>query len=141
MTSEEKAPTFIDGWLDTGDTFYRDKDGYYIYRWRSDDMLKVGARWISPFEIESTLVEHPRVLEAAVVGRHDESGLVKAEAWVVLKNPADASDTTAEEIRVFCNSTLAPYKYPRWIKFAEELPKTATGNTQRFKLRTAPQDA
>jgi benzoate-CoA ligase family protein len=138
---EKTARTLVDGWLDTGDTFYRDKGGYYIYRGRSDDMLKVGARWISPFEIESTLVEHPKVLEAAVVGRHDESGLVKAEAWVVLKDPADESDATAEEIRVFCKSKLAPYKYPRWIKFAGELPKTATGKTQRFKLRASPQDS
>lgn len=137
---EKTAQTLIDGWLDTGDTFYRDKEGYYIYRGRSDDMLKVGARWISPFEIESTLIEHPKVLEAAVVGRHDELGLVKAEAWVVLKNPADASDATAGEIRVFCKNKLAPYKYPRWIKFADQLPKTATGKIQRFKLRAFSND-
>jgi benzoate-CoA ligase family protein len=137
---EKTARTLADGWLDSGDTFYRNQDGYYVYCGRSDDMFKVGARWISPFEIESTLIEHPKVLEAAVVGRPDEWGLFKAEAWVVLKNSADASDTTAEEIRAFCKSKLAPYKYPQWITFADQLPKTATGKIQRFKLRTSPHE-
>jgi benzoate-CoA ligase family protein len=135
---EKTARTLVDGWLDTGDTFYRNAEGYYVYCGRSDDMLKVGARWVSPFEIESALIEHPEVLEAAVVGRPDEWGLVKAEAWVVLKNSANASDATAEQIRVYCKTKLAPYKYPHWIKFADQLPKTATGKIQRFKLRTSP---
>jgi len=132
---ERTAVALVDGWLDTGDTYRRDKDGYYIYCGRSDDMLKVGGRWVSPFEIESALAEHPSVLEAAVVGRPDDAGLVKAEAWVVLRNPADASDETGDEIRAFCKNKLAPYKYPRWVNFVDELPKTATGKVQRFKLR------
>ncbi len=135
---EKTARALIDGWLDTGDIFRRDKDGYYIYCGRTDSMLKVGGRWVSPFEIESVLVEHPKVLEAAVVARTDEIGLVKAEAWVVLNEPAYASDLTAEEIRVFCKSKLAPYKYPRWINFVDGLPKTPTGKIQRFKLRASP---
>lgn len=134
---EKSASTLADGWLDTGDIFRRDKDGYYIYCGRGDDMLKVGGRWVSPFEIESALVEHPSVLESAVVGRPDESGLVKAEAWIVLRNPADAGTRTEDEVRAFCKSRLAPYKYPRWINFVDELPKTATGKIQRYKLRAA----
>lgn len=138
---EKTARTLVDGWLDTGDIYRRDTDGYFIYCGRNDDMLKVGARWVSPFEIESVLIEHPMVLEAAVVGRADDLGLVKAEAWVVLKDAAHASDRTADEIRDFCKSRLAPYKYPRWINFVDELPKTATGKIRRFKLRATPQHA
>lgn len=134
------ASAIVDGWLDTGDTFCRDKDGYYVYCGRSDDMLKVGGRWVAPFEIESVLVQHPWVSEAAVVGRADENGLTKIAAWVVLREASRASETTAQEIRAFCKRRLAPYKYPRWITFAERLPKTATGKVQRYKLRTAGQD-
>lgn len=133
---DRTAKVFMDGWFDSGDTFRRDRDGFYIYCGRGDDMLKVSGRWVSPFEIESTLIEHPKVLEAAVVGRADDDGLLKAEAWVVLKDPESASGTTAEEIRVFCKSKLAPYKFPAWINFVQELPKTATGKIQRYKLRT-----
>ena len=137
---EKTARAFIEGWLDTGDIFRRDQEGYYVYCGRTDSMLKVGGRWVSPFEIEAVLAEHPGVLEAVVVGRRDEIGLVKAEAWVVLRNPNDASERTAEEIRTFCKSRLAPYKYPRWINFVDELPKTATGKIQRFKLRASPRE-
>ena len=136
---ERTAKVLVDGWFDSGDTFRRDQDGFYIYCGRGDDMLRVSGRWVSPFEIESTLVEHPQVLEAAVVGRADENGLVKTEAWVVLKNSASASELTAEEIRAFCRSKLAPYKFPKWINFVHELPKTTTGKIQRYKLR-APDD-
>jgi benzoate-CoA ligase family protein len=129
------ASTLVDGWFDTGDVFIRDADGYYVYCGRSDDMLKVGARWVSPFEIESAIVRHPEVLEAAVVGRADEAGLVKPEAWVVLSDRCTACEKTAEEIRAVCKQELAPYKYPRWIQFVDELPKTATGKVQRYKLR------
>jgi benzoate-CoA ligase family protein len=130
------AETLVDGWLNTGDTYRKDKDGYYYYCGRNDDMLKVGGIWVSPFEIESALIGHPKVLEAAVVGRNDDNGLVKPEAWIVLRDARDESETTAQEIQAYCKSNLAPYKFPRWINFVQELPKTATGKIQRFKLRT-----
>jgi benzoate-CoA ligase family protein len=138
---EMTAQLLVDGWFDTGDMFRRDQDGYYIYCGRSDDMLKVGGRWVSPFEIESALVEHPKVLEAAVVGRADADGLIKAEAWVVLKDHGDASEATAQDVRLFCKSRLAPYKFPHWVNFVETLPKTATGKIQRYRLRASPFDA
>jgi benzoate-CoA ligase family protein len=129
------AAALIDGWLDTGDIYFRDRDGYYTYCGRGDDMLKVGGRWISPFEIESALVEHPKVLEAAVVGRSDDEGLTKVEAWVVLPDHRHVSEALAGELRTHCKNRLAPYKCPKWIRFIEQLPKTATGKVQRFKLR------
>ena len=132
---EKTANTIVGGWLDSGDTYYRDEDNYFYYSGRNDDMLKVGGIWVSPFEIESALIEHAKVLEAAVVGRDDDKGLVKPEAWVVLKEGTEQSDDLAEEIREQCKNNLAPYKYPRWINFTDELPKTATGKIQRFKLR------
>jgi benzoate-CoA ligase family protein len=132
---EKTAASIVDGWLDTGDTYRRDADGYYYYCGRNDDMLKVGGIWVSPFEVEGALMGHPDILEAAVVGRTDDSQLVKPEAWIVLKNPNRASDKLAEDIRNHCRTVLAPYKYPRWIHFVEVLPKTATGKIQRFKLR------
>ena len=98
-------------------------------------MMKVGGIWCSPFEIEARLVEHSKVLEAAVVGREDPSGLIKPEAHVVLNDPENQSEDLSGELLEHCKSGLAPYKYPRWIQFLEELPKTATGKIQRFKLR------
>ena len=130
------AEAIVDGWLDTGDTYLRDARGTYVYCGRNDDMMKVGGIWVSPFEIESALIAHDEVLEAAVVGRTDDAGLLKPMAWIVLKNPAHATDSVADDIRAFCKNRLAPYKYPRWITFVEELPKTATGKIQRFKLRS-----
>ncbi len=132
---ERTARTMVDGWLNTGDTYRKDADGYYYYCGRSDDMLKVGGIWCSPFEIESKLVEHPSVLEAAVVGRVDHENLLKPEAFVVLKTGHVGSDALAAELTDFCKAGLAPYKYPRWINFVAELPKTATGKIQRFMLR------
>jgi benzoate-CoA ligase family protein len=134
---EKTASSIVDGWLDTGDTYRRDEDGFYYYSGRNDDMLKVGGIWVSPFEVEAALMGHPDILEAAVVGRADAELLVKPEAWIVLRNPNKASDKLAEDIRQYCRTTLAPYKYPRWIHFVEALPKTATGKIQRFKLRAA----
>jgi benzoate-CoA ligase family protein len=134
--SEKTASTFVQGWMDTGDTMFRDHNGYYIYCGRADDMLKVSGRFVSPIEIEATIVEDARVLEAAVVGRHDNDGLSRIEAWVVLKNDAFETETTAEEIRNLCKAKLAHYKYPKWINFVDHLPKTATGKIQRYKLRT-----
>ncbi|HSE79154.1 MAG TPA: benzoate-CoA ligase family protein [Alphaproteobacteria bacterium] len=134
---ERTHATMKGEWLDTGDTYYRDKDGYYFYCGRSDDMLKVGGIWCSPFEIEARLIEHPQVLEAAIVGRADEDGLIKPEAHVVLKRPEDAGPALEEALRRHCKEGLAPYKFPRWFAFVSELPKTATGKIQRFKLRAS----
>ena len=126
----------VDGWLNTGDTYYQDEDGYYVYCGRSDDMLKVGGIWCSPVEIEGRLIEHPRVLEAAVVGRADADELIKPEAFVVLKEARDASDSLADELLEHCKDGLARYKYPRWVNFVDDLPKTATGKVQRYRLRS-----
>jgi acyl-coenzyme A synthetase/AMP-(fatty) acid ligase len=98
-------------------------------------MLKVGGIWCSPFEIEAKLIEHPKVLEAAIVGREDDHGLVKPSAYIVLNTPDDAGDALQEDLLAHCKGGLAPYKYPRWFNFVDELPKTATGKIQRFKLR------
>ena len=133
--AERTATTMVDGWLNTGDTYRRDADGYFYYSGRSDDMLKVGGIWCSPFEIESKLIEHPNVVEAAVVGRLDQEGLIKPEAFVILKEGTKGSDAHVAELMEFCKNGLAPYKYPRWINFVAELPKTATGKIQRFLLR------
>lgn len=132
---EKTKATMVDGWLNTGDTYIRDEDGYFYYCGRNDDMLKVGGIWCSPFEIEARLIEHPKVLEAAVVGKSDADGLTKPAAFVVLNNQSDAGDSLAEELLKHCKSGLARYKYPRWFTFVEQLPKTATGKIQRFKLR------
>ncbi len=134
---ERTAETMVDdGWLNTGDTYLQDDDGYYVYCGRSDDMLKVGGIWCSPVEIEGRLIEHPRVLEAAVVGRADADELIKPEAFVVLNDAGDASDALAAELLEHCRSGLARYKYPRWVNFVEDLPKTATGKVQRYRLRS-----
>jgi len=101
--SEKTTATIVDGWLNTGDTYHQDDDGYFIYGGRSDDMMKVGGIWCSPFEIEAKLVEHPKVLEAAVVGRKDESGLIKPEAHVVLKDITDATEETSGELLQHCS--------------------------------------
>jgi benzoate-CoA ligase family protein len=132
---EKTAETMVNGWLNTGDTYREDEDGYFIYEGRSDDMLKVGGIWCSPVEIENCLVSHPAILEAAVVGQSDEQGLIKPKAIVVLKHPAEGGPALTEGLMAHCKKTLAPYKYPRWVEYAAELPKTATGKIQRFKLR------
>ncbi len=132
---EKTAQTMRGEWLDTGDMYYQDADGYFVNCGRGDDMLKVGGLWCSPMEIEGRLIEHPKVLEAAVVGRDDAEGLTKPEAFIVLKDPGDAGDPLAEELRRHCKKTLAGYKYPRWFNFVDTLPKTVTGKIQRFRLR------
>ncbi len=132
---QKSADTISDGWLYTGDSYHQDEEGYYFYGGRIDDMMKVGGIWCSPFEIEARLVAHPKVLEAAVVGREDDSGLIKPEAHVILINDDEESESVATELLEHCKSGLAPYKYPRWFNFPKELPKTATGKIQRFKLR------
>ena len=132
---EKTKATFLGDWLDTGDTYRMDEDGFYWYAGRSDDMLKVGGQWVSPVEVESTLIAHPAVLEAGVVGVADESELIKPVAFVVLRRGQTASDDLARELQAFVKERLAPYKYPRSVHFLDELPKTATGKIQRFKLR------
>lgn len=126
--------TFAGDWTRSGDKYTVDADGYYTYGGRSDDMLKVGGIYVSPFEVEASLMTHPAVLEVAVVGVADADDLVKPKAYVVLKGGQTAS---ADDLKAHVKQQLAPYKYPRWIEFVPELPKTATGKIQRFKLRPA----
>ncbi|MEB2348901.1 MAG: benzoate-CoA ligase family protein [Comamonadaceae bacterium] len=129
---EKSRDTFLGRWTKSGDKYVRNPDGTYTYGGRSDDMLKVSGIYVSPFEVEATLVQHPAVLEAAVIGITDADGLTKTKAFVVLKDGAQASE---EELKHFVKDKLAPYKYPRQIAFVKELPKTATGKIQRFRLR------
>ncbi len=124
--------TFRGGWTKSGDKYVRNADGTYTYSGRSDDMLKVSGIYVSPFEVEATLVQHPAVLEAAVIGVPDAEGLTKTKAFVVLKFGGQATEA---ELKAFVKDKLAPYKYPRLIEFVGELPKTATGKIQRCKLR------
>ena len=135
--AEKTADTFQGHWVRSGDKYRQDEDGYYIYAGRSDDMLKVGGIYVSPIEIEAVLIEHPAVLEAAVIGREDAQSLIKPAAFIVLKPGLEGSLSLADELRAHVKTALAPYKYPRWIEFVEDLPKTATGKIQRFKLRAA----
>ena len=129
---EKSRDTFQGGWTKSGDKYVRDADGYYTYSGRSDDMLKVSGIWVSPFEVEATLMQHPSVLECAVIGTEDAEGLTKTKAFVVTKPGTAVSDA---ELKAFVKEKLAPYKYPRAIEFVDELPKTATGKIQRFRLR------
>jgi benzoate-CoA ligase len=124
--------TFQGGWTKSGDKYVRNEDGSYTYSGRSDDMLKVSGIYVSPFEVEATLVQHPAVLEAAVIGKEDADGLTKTKAFVVLKSGETTDEPT---LKAFVKDRLAPYKYPRFIEFVADLPKTATGKIQRFKLR------
>jgi benzoate-CoA ligase len=133
---EKTKATLRGDWIETGDKYYQDSDGYYWYCGRSDDMLKVKGAWVSPAEVESALIQHPAVLQAAVVGHKDAEGLVKAKAFVVLKDPSLASDALSAELMTFTREKLAPYKCPRWVEFRADLPMTATGKIQRFKLRS-----
>ena len=132
---ERTAATMKDGWVDTGDTYIRDAEGWFTYCGRSDDMIKVGGIWCSPAEIEAKLIEHPKVLEAAVVGHEDDEGLTKPAAYVILNDPDETTDGLADALLEHCKDGLARYKYPRWFHFVEQLPKTATGKIQRFRLR------
>ncbi len=132
---EQTKRAFIGDWFRSGDKFYHDTDGYYWSCGRSDDMLKVGGQWVSPTEVEATLIQHPAVLECGVVGRADQDELVKPYAFVVLKPGHTPSEALAKELQGFVRDKIAAYKYPRWIEFIPELPKTATGKIQRFRLR------
>ena len=135
---EKSRETFQGEWTKSGDKYVKNSDGTYTYSGRSDDMLKVSGIYVSPFEVEATLLQHPAVLEAAVIGVEDQNGLTRAKAFVVLK---DGQLTDKETLQAFVKERLAPYKYPRMIEFLDELPKTATGKIQRFKLRAMEQSA
>ena len=132
---EKTLATFVGSWTKAGDKYSVDREGYHTYAGRSDDMLKVGGIYVSPFEVEAALATHASVLEAAVVGHADEEQLIKPKAYVVTKPGVQSTPALAEELKAHVKSRLAPYKYPRWIEFVPELPKTATGKIQRFKLR------
>ena len=135
---EKSRSTFQGEWTRTGDKYSIDEQGYYIYSGRSDDMLKVSGVYVSPFEVESTLMQHPAVLECAVIGVTDADGLTKTKAFVVRRPDAMVDE---DELKVFVKERLAPYKYPRMIEFIKELPKTATGKIQRFRLRERERDS
>ena len=132
---EKSLATFHGPWTRTGDKYVVDEEGYYRYCGRTDDMLKVSGQWVSPFEVESALLAHEAVLEAAVVAAEDERGLIKPKAFVVPREGVEADAELAAALREFVKDRLAPFKYPRWIEFAGALPKTATGKIQRFRLR------
>ncbi len=132
---EKTKQTIVGEWIRTGDKYMIDQDGYFWYQGRSDDMLKVGGIWVSPVEVEAALISHPAVLESAVIGMMDKDELVKPKAFVVLKPSHTGSAKLEEELKAFVKDKIASYKYPRWIEFVNELPKTATGKIQRFKLR------
>ena len=132
---EKTKSTMIGEWINTDDKFFKDKDGYFFYVGRSNDMLKVGGIWVSPVEVEACIIEHPNVLECAVVGAPDGKDLIKPKAYVVLKEKIEPSDQLADEIKAYVKNALAHYKYPRWVEFVDELPKTATGKIKRFELK------
>jgi len=132
---ERTKDTFRGRWMRTGDKYRQDEHGYFHYEGRSDDLMKVGGIWVSPFEVESALLEHEAVLEVAVVGHADDDELIKPKAFVVLNEGREPSDELAQGLIRFVRERLAPYKRPRWVTFLDELPKTATGKIQRFKLR------
>jgi benzoate-CoA ligase len=127
--------TFVDGWTRTGDKYRQTPEGLFVHCGRSDDMMKVGGLWVSPVEVESALARHPAVAEAAVVGCADGQGLVKPKAFVVLQAGSQGGAELADELQAFVKRHLAPYKYPRSIEFVAELPRTATGKLERYRLR------
>ncbi|MBV9121036.1 MAG: benzoate-CoA ligase family protein [Chloroflexi bacterium] len=129
---ERTKDTISGHWIRTGDKYRQDADGYFWMEGRLDDMLKVGGIWVSPVEVESALIAHEAVLECAVVGHHEGDGLVKPRAFVVLR---PGKSCGVEELKAFVKERIASYKYPRWIEFVDELPKTATGKIQRYRLR------
>jgi len=132
---EGSRSAFLGTWFRSADKFRQDDDGYFVYAGRSDDMLKVSGLYVSPAEVEAALVSHEAVLEAAVVGRADDNQLIKPQAFVVLKEGSLPCEELKVALQQHIKDRLAPYKYPRWIEFIPELPKTATGKIQRFKLR------
>lgn len=132
---EKSRQTFRGEWLATGDKYYKDEDGFYWHAGRSDDMFKVGGLWVSPVEVESVLLTHPAVLECAVVGLPDPQAMIKPKAFIRLRSGYVAETDLLRALLRHCSETLAAYKCPRWVAFVAELPKTATGKIQRYKLR------
>ncbi len=132
---EKNKATFEGAWFRTGDKYYQDEDGYFWYAGRADDLFKVNGRWLSPAEVESTLIAHPAVREAAVISREDESGLTKPAAYVVVNSEFPSTEDLVRTLQEWATERLGAYKRPRWIEFLPELPKTATGKLQRYKLR------
>jgi len=132
---DKSRATFEGGWTRTGDKYTRDADGFYTYQGRTDDMFKVSGIWVSPFEVESALVGHGAVMEAAVVPKQDQDGLLKPKAFIVLKPGHGQPNGLEEELKERVKTQAGHWKYPRWIEFVEALPKTATGKIQRYKLR------
>ena len=129
---ERSKQTFCGEWLRTGDRYVRDRDGYFWYQGRNDDVFKVSGQWVSPLEIETCLLSHPDVLECAVVGASDAAGLMKPRAFVIRRPGASVE---AVELQALVKAHLQPHKYPRWVEFVDQLPKTASGKVQRFRLR------
>jgi benzoate-CoA ligase len=122
-------------WFVTGDRYLVDEDGFYYFRGRSDDMLRVGGKWLAPQEVENTINQHEAVAESAVVGYQDQDDLIKPYAFVVLNQDASPSDSLQEDIKAFVRDRIAAYKYPRWIEFTDSIPKTSGGKVQRFVLQ------
>ncbi len=133
--------TFVGEWTYTGDKYRRDADGYYYYCGRTDDMFKVSGMWVSPFDVEAALISHEAVLEAAVIGKQDADGLIKPKAFIVLKSGYVADDSLMEKLRSHVKQHAGAWKYPRWIDVRADLPHTATGKIQRFKLRDEDKQA
>ena len=132
---EKSRRTFEGEWTRTGDIYVRDADGMYRYCGRNDDMFKVSGLWVSPFDVESALISHPSVLEAAVIAKDDDDGLLRPKAFVTLKDGAQRDDALREALKEHVKQQIGMWKYPRWIEFVDNLPKTATGKIQRFMLR------
>ncbi|MFH1487914.1 MAG: benzoate-CoA ligase family protein, partial [Pseudomonadota bacterium] len=132
---EETKENMRGGWFVTGDRYLVDEEGFYYFRGRSDDMLRVGGKWLAPREVENTLNQHPALAESAVVGYKDEDELIKPYAFLVLKTGYSPSEQLEEEIKAFVKDKIAVYKYPRWIEFIHELPRTVGGKIQRFLLQ------
>jgi 4-hydroxybenzoate-CoA ligase len=127
--------TFVGEWTYTGDKYRRDEEGYYYYCGRTDDMFKVNGMWVSPFDVEAALVSHEAVIDAAVIGKEDADGLIKPKAFVVLREGHTADERLLESLKLHVREHAGPWKYPRWIDIRADLPRTATGKVQRFKLR------
>jgi benzoate-CoA ligase family protein len=132
---QESKRNMLGEWFVTGDRYLVDEEGYYFFRGRSDDMLRVGGKWLAPEEVEKTINDHPAAAESAVVGYKDRDELIKPYAFVVLKAGAEPSENLSEDIKQFVKDRIAAYKYPRWIEFVEDIPKTPGGKIQRFVLQ------